>query len=123
MEDWLFATNENVSLKEIFPPPETNGDVLAHIAYPAQLILAEKSLWNEKAGDGRMYRQVAEQLVRECDKTIDSFILPYWVDTKTNRRTPASRLATRSDLDPSRFTARASSGLRAQAGSPTTAAR
>jgi len=61
-----------------------NGDVIAHIALAAQTILQNKSLWNEKIG-GETYRACAERLVRECDRTIESYLLPYLVDPKTNR--------------------------------------
>ena len=61
-----------------------NGDVLAHIAYPAQLILKDKSLWERKDPTGQTYRAHAEAIVRECDRTIDSFLLPWWVDAKSN---------------------------------------
>lgn len=31
VEDWLFATNEELSLAEVFPPPTTSGDVVAQV--------------------------------------------------------------------------------------------
>jgi hypothetical protein len=69
-----------------------NGDVMAHIAYAARCILKTKSLWDEKLGIedkfnfGPTYLQRAKTYIRECDRTMDSFLLPHWLDPKTNRQ-------------------------------------
>jgi hypothetical protein len=72
-----------------------NGDVIAHIAYAAELILRDKTLWNRPAAgrNGVTYLERATTYVRECDKTIDTFLLPWWVDRRTHRyRFPDSDL-------------------------------
>ena len=61
-----------------------NGDVIGHICNAARLILQDKSLWNEKLSDGGTYLDRAKKYVRECDKTIDAYLLPYFVDPQTH---------------------------------------
>ncbi|MGN6370739.1 MAG: hypothetical protein ACTHN5_20995 [Phycisphaerae bacterium] len=68
-----------------------NGDVLGHMLYAAQLILQDKSLWSQSPeGDdpysfGKTYLDRAKTYVREADRTTDNFIIPYFVQTGTNR--------------------------------------
>ncbi len=68
-----------------------NGDVIAHIAYAAELILKEKALWDRNVGIGDpfhygvTYLERAKTYVRELDKTIDAFVLPLWVNKQTKR--------------------------------------
>src|SRR5439155_4389897 len=69
------------------------GDVLAHIALAAKSILQTKSIWNEKLAGDETYLDHAKKLVRECDKTVDTFIIPWLVDKQTNLYTwPTSDL-------------------------------
>ncbi|MDP4292182.1 MAG: hypothetical protein Q8908_13960, partial [Bacteroidota bacterium] len=62
-----------------------NGDIIAHIAYCAKLIIQDKNLWNQKVvtGDpfqfGKTYIERARTYLKECNKTIDEFILPNFV--------------------------------------------
>jgi hypothetical protein len=76
-----------------------NGDILAHIVYAAEWILKTRSIWNESVGVedkfnfGATYLDRAKTYVRECDRTLDSFLIPHWIDPKTNRqRWPESEL-------------------------------
>jgi hypothetical protein len=68
-----------------------NGDVIAHIAYCAKLIIQNKSVWNHKVtiGDphqfGKTYIERARTYIKECDQTINSFILPYLVKEGTHQ--------------------------------------
>jgi hypothetical protein len=68
-----------------------NGDVLAHIGYAAKCILETKPLWNEKVsfgdpdGFGATYLGRARTFVRESDRTMDTFIIPWMVRTNSNR--------------------------------------
>lgn len=68
-----------------------NGDVIAHIALAAELILQSKPQWNSKAaagdplGYGPTYLERARTYIRECDRTIDTFILPHFVQNGTHR--------------------------------------
>jgi hypothetical protein len=66
-----------------------NGDVIGHIANVARLILLDKSLATEKVPSeklegGGIYLDRAKKYVTECDKTIDSYLLPNLVDPQTN---------------------------------------
>ncbi len=62
-----------------------NGDVIGHICNAARLILKDKSRWDEKvAGGDSTYLQRAKTYVRECDKTIDTYLLGNFVDPKTH---------------------------------------
>ncbi len=65
---------------------EENGDILGHIAYCAKLILddKEKSLYTQKLPDNTTYLDRAKHYITECDKTIDQYLLPNFVDPKTN---------------------------------------
>jgi hypothetical protein len=69
-----------------------NGDVIAHICYAAELILRDKSLWSQQVGVGdefgygATYLQRARTYIRECDRTIDTFLLPWWIERGTNRQ-------------------------------------
>lgn len=62
-----------------------NGDVIAHIAYAAKLVLQQRSLWNKNvpSGDphrfGATYLARAKTYVRELDRTIDTFLAPNFV--------------------------------------------
>jgi hypothetical protein len=76
--------NDITQQKELYGPTTEQGDVLAHIALAAEFILKNKSLWNEKLPDGQTYLERAKLFVRECDKTVDEFILLWLVDDKTN---------------------------------------
>ena len=55
------------------------------------MILADKSLWDKTISSGDpngfdvTYADRAKKYVTECDRTIDTFILPYFVDEKTIR--------------------------------------
>lgn len=68
-----------------------NGDVIAHIVFAAVLVLRDKSIQGltVEGGDpfhfGATYGERARTYVRECDKTIDQFILPWYVDARTHR--------------------------------------
>lgn len=75
-----------------------NGDVIAHIGYAAELILRDKSLWdqapgaNDKFGYGKTYLERARTYVRECDRSIDTFLMK-WIDPQTHaQRFPTSEL-------------------------------
>lgn len=76
-----------------------NGDVIGHIAYAARLILHEPALLglNVGGGDphgfGSTYGERARRYVRELDRTIDTFIVPWFVDpTSLVYRWPTSEL-------------------------------
>jgi hypothetical protein len=83
----------NKGLDEKYPGSSSteNGDVMSHILFAAELILKDKSLWNGKPsfGDpfnfGPTYLDRAKTYVRECDRTIDTFILPWIVRPDSNR--------------------------------------
>jgi hypothetical protein len=68
--------NKDESAKDGKSTGTENGDVIAHIAYGALLALKSK--------DPALHER-AVTLVRECDRTIDSFILPWLVDKQTSR--------------------------------------
>ncbi len=73
-----------------------NGDVIGHICNTARLILQDKSLWSEKQPDGSTYLERAKKYVRECDKTIDTYLLPHFVDPQTHLyRSPTDPLFAR----------------------------
>jgi len=75
---------------------EENGDVIGHICYCAKLILDEKSLWSEKCPGGGTYLDRAKTYVRECDRTIDSYLLPNFVNAENDLyRSPTSPLFAR----------------------------
>lgn len=66
-----------------------NGDIIAHIVYCAKLIIQNKSIWNKKVmiGDpdkfGITYIERARTYIKECDKTINTFILPNFIKEGT----------------------------------------
>lgn len=60
-----------------------NGDVLGHIAYAAKLILDNKQLYSEKTTAGDTYLDHAKHLIAGCDKTVDTYLIPYLVDPQT----------------------------------------
>ena len=68
-----------------------NGDVVGHIAYAAKLILQNEKLWSVKVSDGdthkfgATYREHAVRYVREMDRTMDAFILKWFVRPDTLR--------------------------------------
>jgi hypothetical protein len=76
--------NDIAEQKEFHGGSTEQGDVIAHIAQAAKQILLTPTLWNEKLPDGQTYLERAKHYVRECDVTIDAFILPNLVDDKTN---------------------------------------
>jgi hypothetical protein len=62
-----------------------NGDVISHIAYCAELILKPPALWTAKVGlgdshgYGATYKERALTYVREMDRSVDTFVLPWFV--------------------------------------------
>lgn len=68
-----------------------NGDVIAHIAYAAKLVLQKPALWQtpvpggDPNGYGTTYLARAKTYVRELDRTIDTFIAPHFVKSGSNR--------------------------------------
>jgi hypothetical protein len=73
-----------------------NGDVIGHICYAAKLILDDRSLWDQKLSNGATYLDCAKRYVRECDRTIDTYLMPNFVDPATNAyRWPTSPLYAR----------------------------
>ena len=62
-----------------------NGDVIAHIAYCAKLIILTKNLWDQKVsiGDtyqfGNTYIARAKKYITELDRTVTSYLLPNFV--------------------------------------------
>ena len=77
--------NKPINATDVAYSGSENGDVLAHIAYCAKLIIQQKELWNKQVtiGDpykfGNTYIKRAKKYIEESDKTIDSFILPHFV--------------------------------------------
>ena len=79
-----------------------NGDVISHIAYCAKLILKTPALWTVKVtlgdphGYGATYRERALTYVREMDRSVDTFVLPWFVSAaNTNQyRWPETPLYT-----------------------------
>ncbi|MES2275383.1 MAG: alpha-1,2-mannosidase [Bacteroidota bacterium] len=61
------------------------GSVLAHILYSAKIILANATLWNERVGSGNphgfgaTYKERALRYVKECDYTVQTWLLPNFV--------------------------------------------
>lgn len=61
------------------------GDITGHIAYCAKLIIQTKSVWNDivPTGDshnfGKTYIERANTYISECNKSIDTYLLPYFV--------------------------------------------
>lgn len=68
-----------------------NGDVISHIGYCAKLILSTPALWTrdvtigDTRGYGKTYKQRALTYVREMDRSIDTFVLPWFVSTNGNQ--------------------------------------
>jgi hypothetical protein len=62
-----------------------SGEVAGHILLCARLILQTPSIWNttvgvgDPNGYGTTYKARAQKYLTECDKTIDTFIIPIWV--------------------------------------------
>jgi hypothetical protein len=62
-----------------------SGDVVAHIAYCAKLILQTPAIWNtpvgvgDPRGYGATYRARALKYITEMDRTIDTFLLRWFV--------------------------------------------
>jgi hypothetical protein len=62
-----------------------SGEVAGHILHCARLILQTPSLWNttvavgDSHGYGATYKARAQTYLTECDRTIDTFIIPIWV--------------------------------------------
>ncbi|OAS16087.1 OmpL47-type beta-barrel domain-containing protein [Paenibacillus oryzisoli] len=69
-----------------------NGDVIGHIAYSAELILKNKSLWNQVVpyGNGSLYGETylqrAKSYITELDKSIDTYMIPNFVKPDTLRQ-------------------------------------
>jgi hypothetical protein len=88
--------NSPDSTDEFLYAGEENGDVIGHICYAAKLILQAKPLWNEKLADGGTYLDRAKKYVYECDRTIDTYLLPNFVNVQTHLYTsPTSPLFAR----------------------------
>jgi hypothetical protein len=75
-----------------------SGDVVGHIACTARLILKNKPLWEtpvpggDPHGFGRTYLDRAQTYVHEMDRTMDSFVVKYFVRPDTLRLyTPDSK--------------------------------
>jgi hypothetical protein len=68
-----------------------NGDVISHISYCAKLILKNPSLWTRDVGIadthgyGKTYKERALTYVREMDRTMDTFVVPWFVSTNGNQ--------------------------------------
>jgi protein-S-isoprenylcysteine O-methyltransferase len=63
-----------------------NGDVIEHIVNTARLILEEPSLWTQTApadtyGLGATYLDRAKTYVRECQRSAETTIIPWYVRT------------------------------------------
>jgi hypothetical protein len=79
-----------------------NGDVIAHIAYCAELILKTPMIWakpvglGDPHGYGATYKERALAFVREMDRSEDTFILPWFVSASdmNHYRWPDSPLYT-----------------------------
>jgi len=78
-----------------------NGDVVSHICYCAKLILKTPALGQQavgigdERGYGKTYRERALTYVREMDRTMDSFVEPWFVSTNGNQfRWPETPLYT-----------------------------
>ena len=53
-------------------------------------------MWNEKLADGGTYLNRAKKYVRECDRTIDTYLLPNFVNAQMHLYTsPTSPLFAR----------------------------
>ena len=53
-------------------------------------------MWNEKLADGGTYLDLAKKYVHECDRTIDTYLLPNFVNAQTHLYTsPTSPLFAR----------------------------
>jgi hypothetical protein len=67
------------------------GDVLGHITAVAKLIAKSPFLWNkttpveDKLGYGKTYLERARSYIRECKRSIDTFITPYFVHPTSKR--------------------------------------
>lgn len=61
------------------------GSILAHILYSAKLILANPAIWNKTVGSGNphgfgaTYKERALRYVKECDYTVQKWLLPNFV--------------------------------------------
>lgn len=69
-----------------------SGEVVNHILGCAKAILKTPSLWNttvsvgDPNGYGTTYKARALTYLTECDKTIDTFIIPYWVSSANGNK-------------------------------------
>lgn len=76
-----------------------NGDALGHIAYCARLILETPAIWGKTVPDGdphhrgATYLERARTYVAEADKTLDTYVLPNFIDPKSHRLTPPTSSA------------------------------
>ena len=67
-----------------------NGDVMAHIALAAKLILEHPAMAHQVVPDGdphhfgKTYGERAGTYVTACDRTIDTFLLPHFVNRQTH---------------------------------------
>jgi hypothetical protein len=69
-----------------------SGEVAGRILFCARLILQTPSIWNntvavgDPRGYGATYKARALKYLTECDKTIDTFIVPIWVRPAISNR-------------------------------------
>jgi len=69
-----------------------NGLVVSQIVSAARIIVADSSLWNREIpggdprGFGRTYIERARTYIREGSRTLDEFLVPYWVHPENLNR-------------------------------------
>ena len=79
--------NKTLTAEDAAYSGSESGDVIAHIAYCAELILRIPALWTntvpigDPRGYGATYRARALKYVTEMDRSIDTFIVPWFVRT------------------------------------------
>jgi hypothetical protein len=84
--------NKPASSSEAAYAGSESGDVIAHIGYCAKLILQTPAIWNtpvplgDPKGFGASYRARARTYVREMDRSIETFILPWFVKASDKER-------------------------------------
>ncbi len=87
----LVWPNKAADAKDAAYSGTENGDIVGHIAYAARLILENKKLWAEKVPDGNLhgfgttYRERAVTYVHELERTLDGFLLKWYVRPGTLR--------------------------------------
>ena len=83
--------NKAVTAEDAGYSGSENGDVIAHIAYCAQLIIRNKKLWHYPVsiGDtyqfGRTYLARAKTYITELNRTIDHYIFPNFIQKGSYR--------------------------------------